>query len=716
MMSGDVMEKMKERLAILTREREAAKRLLESAVDSLGFSVVVDEEFSFHSLFEECARKVRSFISFESLAFIVFSHDGLDMSLEFCDPPSGISFFEKEMLPLVEDRTFAWAVDRNRPVIVTATDGKGQILLHSMTTQNRTMGMFMGYLGEDDADILDLSFAFLTVVLSTAAGLLQNAELYTVIRGLNSELSKKIERLEESERSLAEAMRARDTFLANVSHEIRTPLNGIIGMASLLEDTALDSRQADMVRILRDESSSLLRLINDLLDFSRIEAGKLSFEDAPFDFPEFWNSIRDSFLPRARQKNLRFRMDLTGQVPASVSGDSLRIRQVFGNIIGNALKFTSKGEVSVLGDILPGDGRQCLLKVDVRDTGIGISAEQAGRLFRPFVQGDPSTTRKYGGTGLGLVISKRLVEGMGGTISIEPEDEQGAHFRFSLPLKILPGKTRERDGAAGTAIGFPPGYSVLVVEDNETSRMVAVSLLEKLGVPVIETAENGAVAIEKLSSRRYDLVLMDIQMPVMDGLEAVSAIRDSSSPVLDREVPVAAMTANTLPADREKYLSAGMTDYISKPVLPEELARLLLKSLGVENLRNADRDGGNEKSIFRKDLLLNRMGGDEKLCERTIMLFVEDSLKLAEDLAALIQSGDFDEARMKAHTLRGAAANVESREIMAAAAAVEEAAAAGKGSEARAFMPDVFAARTRFLAEVQGSEDKHRKSAGEWKG
>ncbi len=716
MMSGDPMEKMKERLSIFSREREATKRLLESAVDSLGFSVVVDEEFSFHALFEECARKVRSFIAFESLAFIVFSHDGLDMSLKFCDPPSGRTFFEDEVLPLVEDRTFAWAVDRNRPVIVTATDSKGQILLHSMTTQNRTMGMFMGYLGEDEGDILDLSFAFLTVVLSTAAGLLQNAELYTVIRGLNGELGKKIERLEESERSLAEAMRARDTFLANVSHEIRTPLNGILGMASLLEDTSLDSRQADMVRILRDESSSLLRLINDLLDFSRIEAGRFTLEDAPFDFAEFWNSIRDSFLPRARQKNLRFRMELTGQVPGAVSGDSLRIRQIFGNIIGNALKFTSKGEVSVLGELIPGNEGRGVLHVDVRDTGIGISAEQAGRLFRPFVQGDPSTTRKYGGTGLGLVISKRLLEGMGGTISIEPEEGQGAHFRFTLPLMFLAGKTCGKDGSAGPVIGFPPEYSVLVVEDNETSRMVAVSLLEKMGVPTIETAENGAVAIEKLSSRRYDLVLMDIQMPVMDGLEAVAAIREPSSAVLDHQVLVAAMTANTLPADREKYLRSGMTDYISKPVLPEELGRLLLKSLGVENLRAVDRDGGNGKSIFRKDLLLKRLGGDEKLCEKTIQLFVEDSLKLAEDLAALIGSGAFDEARMKAHTLRGAAANVESGEIMAAAAAVEEAAADGKGPEALALVPGIFAARERFLAEVPGSEGTHRYSAGERKG
>lgn len=715
-MSGDPMEKMKERLAILSREREAAKRLLESAVDSLGFSVVVDEEFSYPALFEECARKVRTFIAFESLAFIVFSHDGLNMSLEFCDPSSGRPFFEKEMLPLVEDRTFAWAVDRNRPVIVTATDGRGQILLHSMTTQNRTMGMFMGYLAEDEADILDLSFAFLTVVLSAAAGLLQNAELYTVIRGLNSELSRKIERLEESERSLAEAMRARDIFLANVSHEIRTPLNGILGMATLLEDTSLDSRQADMVRILRDESSSLLRLINDLLDFSRIEAGKLSFEDASFDFPEFWSSIRDSFFPRARQKNLRFRMELRGEIPGTVSGDSLRIRQVFCNIIGNALKFTSKGEVSVLGEILPREEGLCVLQVDVRDTGIGISSEQAGRLFRPFVQGDPSTTRKYGGTGLGLVISKRLVEGMGGSISIEPGKEKGAHFRFCLPLKILAGKSREKDSTGGTVIGFPPGYSVLVVEDNETSRMVAVSLLEKIGVPEIEIAEDGAVAIEKLSSKRYDLVLMDIQMPVMDGLETIAAIRDSSSPVLDRQVPVAAMTANILPADREKYLRSGMTDYISKPVLPEDLVRLLLKNLGAENARTGDRDGGNEKAVFRKDILLNRMGGDEKLCERTIRLFVEDSLKLAGELAALLESGGLEEAKMKAHTLRGAAANVESREIMAAAAAVEEAAAAGKREKASSLMPAVFAARKRFLAEVADGEDASPKSTGEWKG
>ncbi|NCB17529.1 MAG: response regulator, partial [Synergistales bacterium] len=296
----------------------------------------------------------------------------------------------------------------------------------------------------------------------------------------------------------------------------------------------------------------------------------------------------------------------------------------------------------VLGEILPGEEGWSDLRVDVRDTGIGISADQAARLFRPFVQGDPSTTRKYGGTGLGLVISKRLAEGMGGSISIEKTDHQGAHFRFRLPLKILAGKPRDKDSPGRTVIGFPPGYSVLVVEDNETSRLVAVSLLEKIGVPKIETAEDGAVAIEKLSSKRYDLVLMDIQMPVMDGMEAVAAIRDSTSPVLDHQVPVAAMTANILPADREKYLRSGMTDYISKPVLSDDLARLILKSLGAETARNLNRESGDDMIIFRKDILLSRMGGDEKLCEKTLQLFVDDSLKLARDLAAFLESGDLD--------------------------------------------------------------------------
>ena len=719
-MTEDLLENLKERNATLLKERETAKRLLDSAVDSLGFSVAVDENFSHRVLFEECARKVRAFITLDSLAFLLFSSDGLDYSLDYCDPPDERPFFEHEMLPLVEDRTFAWAVDRNRPVIVTSSDGGGQILLHSMTTQNRTIGMFMGYLSGNEEDVLDLSFAFLTVVLSSAASLLQNAELYGVIRSLNSELSKKIDSLQKSERSLAEAMRAREIFMANVSHEIRTPLNGILGVAALLEDSALDPRRRDLLNILKDESSSLLRLIDDLLDFSRMEAGKLSFEDAPFSFDDLWSNIRESFSARARQKNIRFLMELRGEPPAVVSGDAFRIRQVFGNIIGNALKFTSKGEVSVWGEITPGEEDDRLLTVDVKDTGIGITEEQAARLFRPFAQGDPSTTRKFGGTGLGLVISRRLLEGMGGVISIENNAGGGAHFRFSLPLKAAPIPLKNLEERVAAPLVFPPEYSILLVEDNETSRLVASSLLKKLGAPEVDVAVNGVQAIEKLSSKIYNLVFMDIQMPEMDGLEAVAIIRDPASPVLDHETPVAAMTANILPADREKYLDGGMNDYIRKPIIPEELTRILSKNLGIESAPLADKDEGgeeNENLIFGREALLGRLEGDEELISRTLALFGKDSAKLFNDLSALLEAGKLEEAVMKAHTLRGAAANVEAKELMSAASAVEKKAEEGDQPGAFALMAKVFAARQRFMKAARLDDpDNPPLTRGEWKG
>lgn len=719
-MADALLENLKERNATLLKEREAAKRLLDSAVDSLGFSVAVDENFSHKLLFEECARKVRAFITLDYLAFLLFTPDGLDYSLDYCDPPDGCLFFEEEMHPLVEDRTFAWAVDRNRPVIVTSSDGSGQILLHSMTTQNRTIGMFMGYLAGDEGDVLDLSFAFLTVVLSSAAALLQNAELYGVIRTLNSELNNKIHSLQKSERSLAEAMKAREIFMANVSHEIRTPLNGILGMAALLEDSSLDPRQRDLINILKGESTSLLRLIDDLLDFSRMEAGKLSFEDAPFSFQELWFTIRDSFAARSRQKNLRFTMELRGEVPGAVSGDAFRIRQVFGNLIGNALKFTSKGEVSVLGEITTLEDDAFLLTVDVRDTGIGITREQAARLFRPFAQGDPSTTRKFGGTGLGLVISRRLLEGMGGVISIEDAAGGGAHFRFTLPLKVAPKPLEELEKGIPGVLSFPPGYSILLVEDNDTSRLVATSLLKKLGAPEIDAAADGVQAIEKLSSKIYNLVFMDIQMPEMDGLEAVAIIRDPASPVLDHQTPVAAMTANTLPADKKKFRDAGMTDYISKPIIPAELAKVISRNLGVESGPPGDEDEGPEREgreVFKKEALRSRLEDDEALINRTLALFGRDSAKLFNDLSALLEGGELKEAVLKAHTLRGAAANVEARELMAAASAVERKAEEGDQPGAFALMVKVFAARQRFMKAARIDEpDNPSLRSGDWKG
>ena len=710
-------KKFEDRIGILTGERETAKRILDSAVESLGFSVPVDNEFSEAALLEQCAGKIRTFVRFDALVFYIFSSDGLDYAPAYGDPSSELLFFEREMELLVEDRTFAWVIDRNRPVIVTASDGRQKILLHSIITQNQTMGVFMGLLGEDEAGILDLSFAFLTVLFSSMAGILQNARLYSMVQNLNAELRGKVERLEESERNLAAAMKSRDIFLANVSHEIRTPLNGILGMASLLEDTELNGRQKGMLRILRDESNSLLRLVNDLLDFAKMEAEKLFFENIPFSLEKEWKSVADSFSPRAAGKNLLFAMSLDGPVPEMVSGDSHRLRQILGNLIGNALKFTFQGGVSVRGRVEERGKEKLLLSVEIRDTGIGISSEKASGLFQPFVQGDASTTRKFGGTGLGLVISKRIVESQDGSISFESSEGKGSVFSFSLPL-VTVFRTSSREEAPEERISrssVPENLSVLVVDDNATSRLVAVSMLKKLGIARVETAENGMEALEKLSAAGYDLVLMDIQMPLMDGVETMLRLRDPKSPVKNRHVPVAAMTANILSSDRERYLEAGMVDSIAKPILPETLRDLLRRLFPEEKkfgppasaLAPAREEGekdGAVSQIFRRGAFLERMGKDENLCRRTLELFLSDTENILRDLEAAGEGLTAEDLERKAHILRGASANVEALEMAVIADEMERAAARGDRAGIPEELTDLKMAWGRFKAEIAGEK------------
>ncbi len=711
-------KKLVERVRILSEERETTKRILESAVDSLGFSVLVDDGFSAADLLEQCAGKIRAFVRFDALVFYIFSSDGLDISPAFADPPAELPFFQKEMELLVEDRTFAWTIDRSRPVIVTASDGSRKILLHSVITQNRTMGIFMGLLGEDEAGILDLSFAFLTVLLNSMAAILQNAELYSMVQNLNAELKGKVNRLEESEGHLAAAMRSRDVFLANVSHEIRTPLNGILGMAALLEDTELTGRQKGMVRILRDESDSLLRLVSDLLDFAKMEAGKLFFENVPFSLKELWESVRESFSPRAEQKNLVFKMSLEGAVPERVSGDFHRLRQVLGNLIGNALKFTFSGRVAVRGRGEEREDGKILLSVEIQDTGIGISPEKASDLFQPFVQGDASTTRKFGGTGLGLVISKRIVESQGGRISFESEEGKGSVFSFSLPLESISifSGTEDAPKRKDFPSPWPENLAVLVVDDNATSRLVAVSMLKKLGIDIVETAENGLLALEKLAFHRYDLVLMDIQMPFMDGVETVLRLRDPAFSEQNPQVPVVAMTANILSSDRERYLKAGMIDFLAKPILPEALRDLLCRlfpdktdSCRDEPLLSVcppeNEDELLKHPVFRREVFLERMGNDEVLCGKIIELFLCDSGRILTDMEASGEEMSAEDLQMKAHVLRGASANVEALEMTAIADGMERAAERGERRSIAAGLKAMKMARARFKAEISGEKN-----------
>ena len=474
------------------------------------------------------------------------------------------------------------------------------------------------------------------------------------------------------------ANQAKNKFIANMSHEIRTPMNAIVNFCDLLTRTTLSRKQKEYLGIIRSSSWSLLEIINDLLDLSKIEADKLNFEKSPTSICQVVEEVSNLFCDQIKKKKIKYEVDIAPDIPSWVITDPLRLKQVMINLVSNAFKFTENGVISVKIESKSTTRRTTEILFCVKDTGIGISPAVKEQLFDAFIQADSSITRKYGGTGLGLTISKKLIEMMGGKIWVESTPKVGTSFFFSVEFEIVANEDNcERMVQSKKDIFLPREFTdvhILLVEDNPVNQMVATEILNLSGLSV-DKAINGIEAVKALQCSTYDAVLMDIQMPKVDGLQATKIIREKLKLT---DLPIIAMTAHVMQEDRDKCREAGMDGYIAKPIDCRELFTVLMQHVPKMRLTRLQRSKkpslkcGIDSVSSGLDIEdgINRIGSYEKY-KKILEEFCRDNKYFHREFHKLVINQQFEAAKLKAHALKGAAGNVSAKNIQLAAEMLE---------------------------------------------
>ena len=512
--------------------------------------------------------------------------------------------------------------------------------------------------------------------------------------------------LEESVIEAKKANRAKTIFLANMSHEIRTPLNGILGFIKLLKEESLSPKQKQYVNIIDTSANTLLHTINEILDMSKIQSGKFELESVKFDLFETLNNVQNLFIARANEKNIEFILDIDNDLPYTVISDEIKLKQVLSNLTGNAIKFTPEnGKVKLSAKILDKNDKKVKVKFSVSDTGIGISKEAQNKIFEPFMQAENSTTRKFGGTGLGLAISKEIVKLLGGELKLESEVGKGTTFYFELEFDYSDEIIEKEE-----EVILKSGYQgkILIAEDNEINQQLIKALFEQREVS-INIVENGKLAVEAVGKEKYDLIFLDINMPIMDGMEACKLIKETGL-----NTPVIALTANALSGDREKYLSIGFDGYLAKPIDIKELDNILdsylkkvdvkeneevkdqekqvndkvLLTKGVEDreidelekidekeiLEVLDEKKDDDEILFDKSKAIERLGIPQELYNKILYNYIAKFDKEIEELEKFILEKDFDNIRLQSHKIKGASSNLSIDGVASIAKEIENAA------------------------------------------
>jgi signal transduction histidine kinase/FixJ family two-component response regulator/HPt (histidine-containing phosphotransfer) domain-containing protein len=515
----------------------------------------------------------------------------------------------------------------------------------------------------------------------------------------------------EAARLAAErANQTKSSFLANMSHEIRTPLNGIIGLAEILRLGDLDPTQADYVRNILRSSHSLLEIVGDLLDFAKIESGRIEFEAITFNLRDLANEVVATAMPAAADKNLRLECEMAADVPGHIVGDRLRLAQILRNLLGNAVKFTEQGHVGLTVRLERDEGARTWLCLAVEDTGIGMSGEEMRRIFTPFVQTDVSISRRYGGTGLGLAISRAFAQGMGGSIEVGSVPGEGSRFTLRVPfvpVQVSPDVTDASPDLDTEAIpqGAFAGARVFVAEDKDINQQVIAALLRHAGIDV-SLADDGDMVVRLVREAvlKPDVVLMDVQMPVMDGLAATRALRADGY-----GGPVVALSAGTSKIEKQACEEAGMNDFLGKPIHLDELAAVLTRWLPTRR-KSAGASAAAAPDARRIDLAgrfpgidledaLPRFLDDHEVLSRIRDAFVQKHRGVGQDLSGAAIQGDWKAIGMLAHQMRGAAANIGAKALAGSAAGLESAARAGDA----AVLPGLIAAIEEEFKRLAGA-------------